>query len=179
MHVSPAKHTKMWLSKTCDYRTYRITSEKVIRMCHFALPATQTLPFHKYICLIKKNWKLTISLSIFASSGIKWFVGSLLYDKKKTNHKIIYTLLKKKIKLVIAIIVLLQQRTTNMAAFLGMHVSPAIHTDVWLPRKRGYQTSVTTERQTNGRTDRRQRKWSLCTICFAVNINMTFIRKYV
>ena len=39
-----------------------------------------------------------------------------------------------------------------MAAFRGMHVSPAKHSFAWLPRKCGYRT--------DGRTDR-QTKWSL------------------
>ena len=45
-----------------------------------------------------------------------------------------------------------------MAAFRGMHVSPAKHSYAWLPRKCDYRT----DRQTDGRTDRRRTKWSLC-----------------
>ena len=39
-----------------------------------------------------------------------------------------------------------------------MHVSPAKHSYAWLPRKCDYRT----ERHTDGRTDRRRTKWSLC-----------------
>ena len=45
-----------------------------------------------------------------------------------------------------------------VAAFRGMHVSPAKHSYAWLPRKCDYRTDT----QTNGRTDRRRTKWSLC-----------------
>ena len=41
-----------------------------------------------------------------------------------------------------------------VAAFQGMHVSPAKHSYAWLPRKCDYQT------------DRRQTKWSLCAAMF-------------
>ena len=39
-----------------------------------------------------------------------------------------------------------------------MHVSPAKHSYVWLPRKCDYRT----DRHTHGQTDRRRTKWSLC-----------------
>ena len=45
-----------------------------------------------------------------------------------------------------------------VAAFQGMHVSPAKHSYVWLPRKCDYRT----DRQTDGQTDRHRTKWSLC-----------------
>ena len=45
-----------------------------------------------------------------------------------------------------------------VAAFQGMHVSPAKHSFVWLPRKCDYRTDT----QTDGRTDRCRTKWSLC-----------------
>ena len=47
-----------------------------------------------------------------------------------------------------------------VAAFWGMHVSPAKHSYAWLPRKCDYRTH--THRQTDGRTDRRWTKWYLC-----------------
>ena len=40
-----------------------------------------------------------------------------------------------------------------VAAFQGMHLSPAKHSYAWLPRKRDYHKSVTT-RQTDRQTDR-------------------------
>ena len=39
-----------------------------------------------------------------------------------------------------------------------MHMSPAKHSYAWLPRKYDYRT----DRHTDGRTDRRRTKWSLC-----------------
>ena len=47
-----------------------------------------------------------------------------------------------------------------MAAFRGMHVSPAKHSYAWLPRKCDNRTDTHTN--TDGRTDRRKTKWSLC-----------------
>ena len=47
-----------------------------------------------------------------------------------------------------------------MAAFRGMHVSPAKHSYAWLPRKCDYRTDTHTN--TDGRTDRRKTTWSLC-----------------
>ena len=41
-----------------------------------------------------------------------------------------------------------------VAAFRGMHVSPAKHSYAWLPRKCDYRTDTRTDRQTDGRTDR-------------------------
>ena len=41
-----------------------------------------------------------------------------------------------------------------VAAFRGMHVSPAKHSYAWLPRKCDYRTDRQTDRQTDGRTDR-------------------------
>ena len=57
-----------------------------------------------------------------------------------------------------------KQWITNniVAAFPGMHVSPAKHGYVWLPRKCDYQTDT----RTDGWTDRRQTKWSLCDTMF-------------
>ena len=49
-----------------------------------------------------------------------------------------------------------------VAAFWGMHVSPAKHSYAWLPRKCDYRTDRQTDRQTERRTDRRQTKWFLC-----------------
>ena len=49
-----------------------------------------------------------------------------------------------------------------VAAYRGMHVSPAKHSYVWLPRKRDYRTDRHTHGQTDGQTDRRRTKWSLC-----------------
>ena len=45
-----------------------------------------------------------------------------------------------------------------MAAFRGMHMSPAKHSYVWLPRKCDYRT----DRHMHRRTDRCRTKWSLC-----------------
>ena len=62
-----------------------------------------------------------------------------------------------------------------MAAFRGMHASPAKHSSAWLPRKCDYRTY----RQTDGQTDRRQTKWSLCaaTLCRQHNktVNIKFM----
>ena len=44
-----------------------------------------------------------------------------------------------------------------VAAFRGMHVSPAKHSYAWLPRKCDYR-----DRRSDRRTDRRRTKWSLC-----------------
>ena len=49
-----------------------------------------------------------------------------------------------------------------VAAFQGMHVSPAKHSYAWLPRKCDYRTDSRTDRQTDGQTDRGWTKWSLC-----------------
>ena len=49
-----------------------------------------------------------------------------------------------------------------VAAFRGMHVSPAKHSYAWLPRKCDYRTDTHTDRQTDWQTDRRRTKWSLC-----------------
>ena len=47
MHVSPAKHSYVWLPRKCDYRTEtqtdRQTPDKVIPMCRYALQATQKI----------------------------------------------------------------------------------------------------------------------------------------
>ena len=43
-----------------------------------------------------------------------------------------------------------------VAAFRGMHVSPAKHSYTWLPRKCDYRTDT--------QTDRRRTKWSLCAV---------------
>ena len=48
-----------------------------------------------------------------------------------------------------------------MAAFQGMHVSPAKHSYAWLPRKCDRQTRKC-DRQTHRWTERRHTKWSLC-----------------
>ena len=45
-----------------------------------------------------------------------------------------------------------------VAAFRGMHVSPAKHSYAWLPRKIDYGTDTLTD----GWTDIRRTKWSLC-----------------
>ena len=52
-----------------------------------------------------------------------------------------------------------------MAAFRGMHVSPAKHSYAWLPRKSDYQESVTTG-QTDGQTDAGQSD-PYVPLCFA------------
>ena len=53
-----------------------------------------------------------------------------------------------------------------VAAFRGMHVSPAKHSFAWLPRKFDYwtdrRTDGHTDRQTDRRTDIRRTKWSPC-----------------
>ena len=49
-----------------------------------------------------------------------------------------------------------------VVAFRGKHVSPAKHSYAWLPRKCDYRKNKHTDRQTDGRTDRRRTKWSLC-----------------
>ena len=49
-----------------------------------------------------------------------------------------------------------------VAAFQGMHVSPAKHSYAWLPRKCDRQT----DRQTEGQTDARQ-SYPYMTLCFA------------
>ena len=45
-----------------------------------------------------------------------------------------------------------------VAAFRGMHVSPAKHSYEWLSIKCDYQTNT----HTDGQTDRHRTKWSLC-----------------
>ena len=60
-----------------------------------------------------------------------------------------------------------QNQTINtniVAAFPGMHVLPAKHSYVWLPRKCDYRTDThtQTDRQTDVLTDRHRTKWSLC-----------------
>ena len=52
-----------------------------------------------------------------------------------------------------------------VAAFQGMHVSPAKHSYAWLPRKCDYQESVTTG-QTDGQTDAGQSD-PYVQLCFA------------
>ena len=47
-----------------------------------------------------------------------------------------------------------------VAAFRGMHVSPAKHSYARLPRKCDYRTDTHTH--TDRRTERRRTKWSLC-----------------
>ena len=63
-----------------------------------------------------------------------------------------------------------------MAAFWGMHVSPAKHRCVWLPRKCDYRT----DRQTDGRTDARQSD-PYMPLCFAgdtiISISSLFLCK--
>ena len=57
-----------------------------------------------------------------------------------------------------------------MAAFRGMHVSPAKHSYVWLPRKCDYRT--------DSQTDRRQTRWFLCAAMLRMrhkNVQSTFI----
>ena len=56
-----------------------------------------------------------------------------------------------------------------VAAFQGMHVSPAKHSYVWLPRKCDYQESVTTGQrhwQADGQTDAGQSD-PYVTLCFS------------
>ena len=64
--------------------------------------------------------------------------GHLLMDKKNLFHR-------KYIRNIVA-------------AYQGMHVSPAKHSYSWLPRKCDYWT----DRQTHRQTDIRQTKWFLC-----------------
>ena len=49
-----------------------------------------------------------------------------------------------------------------VAAFRGIHVSPAKQSYAWLPRKFDYRTDGQTDRHTDRRTDGRRTKWSLC-----------------
>ena len=53
-----------------------------------------------------------------------------------------------------------------MAAFKGMHVSPAKHSYWGLPRKWDYQTDRQTDRQTDTRTDRPGQSDPYVLLCF-------------
>ena len=53
-----------------------------------------------------------------------------------------------------------------VAAFRGMHVSPAKHSYAWLPRKCDYRTDTRTDTQTDGQTDARQSN-PYVPLCFA------------
>ena len=53
----------------------------------------------------------------------------------------------------------------TVAAFWGMHVSPAKHSYAWQPRKRDFWTDT----HTHGRTDRCRTKWSLCAAGDTIN----------
>ena len=55
-------------------------------------------------------------------------------------------------------------------AFRGMHVSPAKHSYVWLPRKCDYRTDTQTDRHTDGQTDARRHKNVLVKIDAPVGI---------
>ena len=59
-----------------------------------------------------------------------------------------------------------------------MHVSPVKHGYAWLPRNCDYRTDTHshTDRQTDGQTDRRQTKWSLCAVMLRRRHNNTSIR---
>ena len=53
-----------------------------------------------------------------------------------------------------------------VAAFRGMHVSPAKHSYAWLPRKCDYRTDARTDGRTDGQTDARQSD-TYVPLCFA------------
>ena len=52
-----------------------------------------------------------------------------------------------------------------VAAFQGMHVSPAKHSYAWLPRKCDYRTDRQTDGQTHGQTDVGQ-SYPYVSLCF-------------
>ena len=60
-----------------------------------------------------------------------------------------------------------------VAAFRGMHVSPAKHNYAWLPRKCDYRTDT----RTHIWTDRRRTKWSLCATMLRRRHNKTLTGK--
>ena len=70
-------------------------------------------------------------------------------SKKKHYHKLHKMVHNKNIKLLIINSVSIRSITCNIvAAFWGMHVSPAKHSYAGLPRKRDYRTDRHTDRQT-------------------------------
>ena len=60
-------------------------------------------------------------------------------------------------------------RANIVAAFRGMHVSPAKHSYAWLWRKCDYRT----DKHTHAHTDRRRTKWSLCAAMLRRQHNKT------
>ena len=48
MHVSPAKHSYVWLPRKSDYRTDTQAPDKVIPMCRYASQGTQKSTRTKY-----------------------------------------------------------------------------------------------------------------------------------
>ena len=63
-----------------------------------------------------------------------------------------------------------------VAAFRGMHLSPAKHSYAWLPRKCDYRTDRWTDRQTDGQTDAWQSDLYGCNTQFRIKSKGYFLK---
>ena len=77
MHISPAKHSYVWLPRKCDYRTdaqtHGQTPDKVIPKCRFASQATQ-------------KWFLCIVVDFFFALMFKDFTSCLWRESRTVGQ---------------------------------------------------------------------------------------------
>ena len=135
--------------------------------CQYALKLNSVL-FHQYF-----SKTLFIRVTLFSPNDHPWFIHETLFSQFVISSSITLIHVKDIIGEEFIFAFLCSRESKSMrinivAAFRGMHVSPAKHSYAWLPRKCDY------------RTDRHRTKWSLCATmhcrrhkkCFTVIILM-------
>ena len=128
-----------------DGRTDRQTPDKVIPMCRYASQATQKMAsFYYLLSVITKTIKvISHNFKVISLSPSRWY--RLIQTWWHLDFQADIPWFQSKITC---------YNINIVVAFRGMHVSPAKHSYAWLPRK--------CDCRTDGRTDGRRTKWSLC-----------------